>query len=422
MGAEPGTGEADTRVPRVAADWDPSRVSLTAAEGYLLSRIDGQTPWRTLLHLGGLPAEEVDRCLQRWVDQGLLTVTGSAAEPGAEGEPTADEVDAAHDDLIDESLDLSPKQQERILEFERGLDGSYFELLGVPRTADAKDIKRAYFQLSREFHPDRHYGRALGPYQARLEAIFRKLVEAYELLSDPATRIEIERSMSASPGRPAGAEKEPAEGAGSTQPRAHDKWSRLARLRKKFHVPEEVMAERRFKGRQFYEAAMVSAKKKRWLEAAASIRLAIAFDPTDRSFKSAFADVQAHVHQMRAEELIEQANASWDDRSRQEALGLYEEALLYRPSDPQMNDRAAQLCLEIRELDRALEYAEIATQVCPEVGDYHRTLGMVFRAQGLREKAKAALKEAIRLDPEDARASEQLASLREGKRKTGGMR
>jgi cytochrome c-type biogenesis protein CcmH/NrfG len=47
---------------------------------------------------------------------------------------------------------------------------------------------------------------------------------------------------------------------------------------------------------------------------------------------------------------------------------------------------------------------------------------MVFRAQGLREKAKAALTEAIRLDPEDARASEQLASLREGKRKTGGMR
>ena len=167
---------------------------------------------------------------------------------------------------------------------------------------------------------------------------------------------------------------------------------------------------------------MVSAKKKRWLEAAASVRLAIAFDPADRSFKSGFADVQAHVHQMRAEELIKQANASWDDRSRQEALGLYEEALHYRPSDPQMNDRAAQLCLEIRELDRALEYAETATEVCPEVGDYHRTLGLVFRAQGLREKAMVALSEAIRLSPEDARASQQLASMRQGKMRTGGKR
>ena len=132
--------------------------------------------------------------------------------------------------------------------------------------------------------------------------------------------------------------------------------------------------------------------------------------------------MQAHVHQVRAEELIEQANASWDDRSRQEALRLYEEALHYRPSDPQMNDRAALLCLEIRELDRALEYAEIATEVCPEVGDYHRTLGLVYRAQGLREKATAALNEAIRLDPEDARASEQLTSMRRGRARIGGMR
>ena len=41
-------------------------------------------------------------------------------------------------------------------------------LLGVPADADAKTLKRAYFKLSKEIHPDRFYGQQLGSFAKRI--------------------------------------------------------------------------------------------------------------------------------------------------------------------------------------------------------------------------------------------------------------
>src|SRR5207244_3774440 len=48
---------------------------------------------------------------------------------------------------------------------------------------DEKELRRAYFKLSKEFHPDRYFGRQLGPYKARLQLVFTALTEAYDALS-----------------------------------------------------------------------------------------------------------------------------------------------------------------------------------------------------------------------------------------------
>jgi curved DNA-binding protein len=61
---------------------------------------------------------------------------------------------------------------------------NYYEVLGVPRTASADDIKRAYRQLARKHHPD------LKPAAERTEAAerFKEINEAYEVLSDQDKR------------------------------------------------------------------------------------------------------------------------------------------------------------------------------------------------------------------------------------------
>jgi curved DNA-binding protein len=60
----------------------------------------------------------------------------------------------------------------------------YYETLGVPRTATADEIKRAYRKLARKHHPD------LQPVAERAKAAerFKEINEAYEVLSDADKR------------------------------------------------------------------------------------------------------------------------------------------------------------------------------------------------------------------------------------------
>ena len=58
----------------------------------------------------------------------------------------------------------------------------YYELLGVPRKATAKDIRTSFRKLARKYHPD------LNPGDKSAEEKFKQLQEAYDVLSDSKKR------------------------------------------------------------------------------------------------------------------------------------------------------------------------------------------------------------------------------------------
>ena len=58
----------------------------------------------------------------------------------------------------------------------------YYQILGVPRTAEEKDIKSAYRKLARKYHPD------VNPNDKTSEAKFKEVSEAYEVVGDADKR------------------------------------------------------------------------------------------------------------------------------------------------------------------------------------------------------------------------------------------
>lgn len=70
------------------------------------------------------------------------------------------------------------------------LEKDYYKTLGVPKTAKAAEIKKAYRDLARKYHPDANKG------NAQAEERFKEITEAYNVLSDEKQRKEYDEARS----------------------------------------------------------------------------------------------------------------------------------------------------------------------------------------------------------------------------------
>lgn len=213
-----------TGSPRLNPDFRATAsAGLTSEDYYVLSRVDGRTSLRDLVIMTGFSVEKAIGILVRLHALGAFLIgnetpttvrerlAAAAAAAVAPPEPAAAEIPeeriadadltAQEREALAAELPLSEPERRRVLLMMRKVKArDYLGLLGVTPETDKRALKRAYFKVSKEFHPDRYYGRKMGVFGPWLATIFEASTTAYETLSDPAARAQRESSAASEAG------------------------------------------------------------------------------------------------------------------------------------------------------------------------------------------------------------------------------
>lgn len=71
----------------------------------------------------------------------------------------------------------------------------YYNILGIDRWATQEEIKKAFYKVAKEFHPDKHYYLPTEDMKSKLNTIFSYITEAYKTLSNPDLRMKYDKDI-----------------------------------------------------------------------------------------------------------------------------------------------------------------------------------------------------------------------------------
>jgi hypothetical protein len=213
------------------------KITLSPSDGFVLSRVDGTLTARQITLLIPMPNEQTQKSLFGLLCTGIIEyVPGPAKKarppavkapppPPAPPSPAPAPPPAAFRPQpppaapppppppapppppvppAAAAAKPAPARRQEIMESYEGLKArNHFEVLGIPRASTEAQVKEAYFRLAKQFHPDVHHDAALADLRDKLEAVFIRLGEAYEVLRNPRTRASYEETLGRSAPRPA---------------------------------------------------------------------------------------------------------------------------------------------------------------------------------------------------------------------------
>ncbi|HVR70679.1 MAG TPA: protein kinase [Vicinamibacteria bacterium] len=350
------------------------KLTLSPADGFVLSRVDGSLSAREVFQIIPLPQEDTERSLFGLLCTGALefvprTATSRArmameaeraeqapAMPAGRPAPpppslaaSAAAAEAARKAQAEKQREEAARavaaQRHAILDAYEGIKTrDFFEFLAVARDADERKIKEAYFRLAKPFHPDTALDPSLSDLRSKREAVFLHLGQVYETLRNPGNRARYERMLDArTPRRPA----EPAPAAGGAPP------------------PPPP--------------------------------------PEDRT-----REIEAALDAVRSGARLVKEGKYWD------AIQLLEPAVARLEGPPRLKARVTLARAYVKNpnwLRRAEESLQAVLQESPEHAEAYVVLGQVYRASDQRARAVTMFRRALELQPGYEEAVAELAAL-----------
>ena len=145
----------------------------------------------------------------------------------------------------------------------------YFQLLRLGPDAAAGDIKRAYHQGSRAFHPDKFFQVADPAFISRVDQIYKRMNEAYVVLRDDRKRVKYAADV-ASPNRAA-------------KLRFNEESETESKQAAKKEKEEEI--GKTPQGRKFFEQGSKDLASGRVADAHRNFKMACTFEPANTLYK-----------------------------------------------------------------------------------------------------------------------------------------
>lgn len=171
-------------------------IELSPQDRKVLSLIDGKKMIKDVIESSRLGSFEALKILYVLWAIGIIEQATAIQAEAAAGETAGAQEEPA---LLDEILRPHSEEEESLLKRIDSLYGklgglSKYELLEAEAGAGTETIKKNYYRLAREFHPDRYFAVTDDSVKAKLTKIFDAITEAYESLKDEKTHEEYLRT------------------------------------------------------------------------------------------------------------------------------------------------------------------------------------------------------------------------------------
>ncbi len=311
--------------------------------------------------------------------------------------------------VADSKVDLDELRQREILELEAKIDSAnLFEFLGLPAGADAEAVRSAFREASRKFHPDKYFGKNLGPFKAKLDRIFRRLVEANQTLTDLEKR---EAYLASSP-----AVRDAARASGlfvAFEPRQEKSADENARdAERRARLSRHPYLAKASKVQELLGLAKGDVAKGEYSLAFSHLNAAAQIDPQNAEVKGLLGEVRKKADLARSNSSYAHALEALNRGDDELALQALRAAVSANGANHQAAYKAAQLVTRHGgDLREATSFAQKAVEGDAKNVEYRLLLGKLLTEAGMKALAKKHFDEAGRLAPDHPEVKKHVKRL-----------
>jgi curved DNA-binding protein CbpA len=316
----------------------------------------------------------------------------------------------------------------RLYTFAKARD--YYRLLGLHPDAEQAEIQAAFYQLSRDWHPDCYFRRALGENATKLESLFVHITKAYKVLGDKNTRrryhrdnkeiIAIARAVPP-PKATESSSDPPPERPRKKRPRTAAEKAARARIAQKRADPRaralqqlraqvkgrSTRARRYFKqGQEDYQAGNVA-------KAVSSLHLAVQFEPKNVEYRALYELARSETSTSMAVQFVQAGESAENFQNFKEAMHNYQRAIEQDPDDGLPFYRLAALMLRVGQDKRgALTHLRSAAGKSPRNIEIRLALADLYADLGMGLNARREYQTVLAMDKTNTRAKSGMRNVR----------